>query len=148
MSIEDFIISVFCLIDDEFNKLHLPKLRSRGKSPELLDSEVITMEIIGESLGYDKDKTIWQYFRNHWKENMEEARPKRFLNWMKGTRRLVETVIGQLAERFHIETIRARDLWHQSSRFWRKLLAHTVCMKINIELGNEPLQFERLLMAG
>jgi len=42
-----------------------------------------------------------------------------------GTRRLIETVIGQLTERFHIEKVRARDTWHQCSRFWRKLLAHT-----------------------
>lgn len=58
---------------------------------------------------------------------MEDSRPKGFLGWMKGTRRLIETVIGQLSERFHIEKIRARDLWHEASRFWRKLLAHTVC---------------------
>jgi hypothetical protein len=50
-----------------------------------------------------------------------------------------------LTERFHIEKIRARDLWHQVSRFWRKLLAHTVCVRMNIERGNDPLQFERLI---
>ncbi|MGA8163715.1 MAG: IS982 family transposase, partial [Waddliaceae bacterium] len=61
------------------------------------------------------------------------------------TRRLIETVIGQLSERFHIEKVRARNLWHQASRFWRKLLAHTVCIKQNMELGNEPLQFEGLI---
>ena len=58
------------------------------------------------------------------RDNMKEERPKSFLNWMMRTRRLVETVIGQLTERFHIEKVRARDLWHQGSRFWRKLLAH------------------------
>jgi hypothetical protein len=66
MSIEEFIISVFCLIDDTFNQLKLPKLRSRGKQPELFDSEVITMETVGEFLGYDKDTEIWHYFRVHW----------------------------------------------------------------------------------
>ncbi|MGA8164600.1 MAG: IS982 family transposase, partial [Waddliaceae bacterium] len=59
--------------------------------------------------------------------------------------RFIETVIGQLSERFHIEKVRARNLWHQASRFWRKLLAHTVCIKLNMELGNEPLQFEGLI---
>ena len=296
MSTDDFIISAFCLIDDAFNKLQLPKLRSRGKVPELADSEVITMEIVGEFLGYDEDKKIWQYFKTHWshffpslpvrttfvrqaanlhaikrllqehlskplgaggdslhivdgmpmpickfarahfskifkgqaaygycatkkeryygfrghvvvnsigaitsaaftaaniderdvcpelvaslkglllgdkgfirpemqkmfadnglhlqtpvRKNMREKRARWFLRWMGGIRRLIETVIGQLAERFHIEKVRARDLWHQSSRFWRKLLVHTVCVKLNIQLGNEPLQFERLLMTG
>jgi hypothetical protein len=32
-------------------------------------------------------------------------------------RRLVETVIGQLTERFHIEKVRARDTWHLTNRF-------------------------------
>ena len=57
---------------------------------------------------------------------LKNDRPKEFLNWMTGARRLIETVIGQLAERFHIEKVRARDVWHEASRFWRKLLAHTV----------------------
>jgi hypothetical protein len=76
---------------------------------------------------------------------MKEERPIGFLRWMIGTWRLIETVIGQLTERFHIEKVRARDLWHQASHFWRKLLAHTICIKINLILGNEPLQFEKLI---
>src|SRR5262245_61555750 len=85
------------------------------------------------------------YLQTPLRENMKDNRPKEFLNWMKSTRRLIETVIGQLAARFHIEKIRARDLWHEASRFWRKLLAHTVCVKMNIECGNEPLQFDNLI---
>jgi hypothetical protein len=61
------------------------------------------------------------------------------------TRRLVETVIGQLSDRFKLEKVRAKDKWHQASRFWRKLLAHTVCVKLSIDVGNEPLQFEYLM---
>jgi len=85
------------------------------------------------------------YLETPIRENMKENRPVPFLRWMMSTRRLIETVIGQLSERFHIEKIRARDIWHQTSRFWRKILAHSVCMKINLILGNEPLQFERLI---
>ena len=66
------------------------------------------------------------YLQTSLRENMKDDRPKSFLRWLVGTRRLVETVIGQLTERFHIEKVWARDLWHQFSRFWRKLLAHTV----------------------
>lgn len=77
--------------------------------------------------------------------NMKEDRPHIFIKWMMSARRLIETVIGQLSERFHIEKVRARDLWHQASRFWRKLLAHTVCVKINLTQGNEPLQLENLV---
>lgn len=296
MSTEKFIITVFCIIDDELKQMlkGIP-LRHRGRRPQLSDSEVLTMEIVGEFLGKDYDKSIWEYFKEHWvhffpkipdrsnfvrqaanlhvvkrllqerlalvlhgygdslhmidglpmpackfarayfskifkgeaaygycatkkefyygfhghvvissigvitaatftaanvderdvcpelvekirglligdkglirpelqrmlskngvhlqtplRENMQEDRPKWYLKWMKSTRRLVETVIGQLAGRFHIETIHARDLWHEMSRFWRKILAHTVCIKINLDQGNPPLQFERLIVS-
>jgi hypothetical protein len=67
MPIEDFIITVFCLIDDELEKvIRGKKLRQRGPAPGLKDSEVLTMEIIGEFLGKDCDKTIWEYFKSHW----------------------------------------------------------------------------------
>jgi hypothetical protein len=79
------------------------------------------------------------------RDNMEDSRPKAFLSWIKSTRRLIETVIGQLVDRFNIEKVRARNLWHKSSRWWRKILAHTVCIKINRDMGNEPLQFESLI---
>jgi hypothetical protein len=296
MSTEDFIITVFCLIDDELKAvLNGRRLRQRGFEPAVTDSEVMTMEVVGEALGYDDDKSLWRYFKTHWRdlfpkiperttfvrqaanlhelkhllqtrvaaelggyadrlhiidglpmpvckyaraafsrifkenaaygycaskeetyygfhghvvissigvitaatfaaaniderdvcpelvekirglllgdkgfirpvlnqiladqelflqtplrENMKEKRPRSFLRWILGTRRLVETVIGQLTERFHIEKVRARDIWHQASRFWRKILAHTLCVKINLSLGNEPLQFEKLLAA-
>lgn len=293
MPIDDLIITVFCLVDDQFNRLlNGRKIRQRGFRPSLSDSEVITMEIIGEFSGYDTDKQIWLYFKQHWNHffpkipdrtnfarqtanlhavkqrlqemlaqsmgayqdqlhiidglpmpsckfarahfsrvfkgeasygycatkkekyygfrghivinsfgvvtaatfsaaniderdvcsglteqlqgllladkgfirpilneelgyrhlhlqtptrgNMKESRPKKFLNWMMSKRRLIETVIGQLSERFHIEKIKARDLWHLASRFWRKILAHTVCVQVSLLLGYGPLQFERL----
>lgn len=292
MPILDFIITVFCLVEDEYKKLSKP-IRKGGFCPALSDSEVMTMEIVGEFLGMDTDTGIWRYFKDHWlnlfpkmndrttfarqaanlhmikqllqenlakflgafsdslhvidglpmpvckfarayfsrifkgeaaygycatkkeryygfhghlvinsigvvtaatftaanvderdvcpelvekihgltlgdkgfirpdlkdelakqkvylqtplRANMQEDRPKPFMQWIMGTRRLIETVIGQLADRFHIEKIRARDLWHEASRFWRKLLAHTVCIKINLDMGYEPLQFEKLI---
>nr|MBS0019712.1 hypothetical protein [Gammaproteobacteria bacterium] len=42
------------------------KLRTRGFAPRLSDSEVITMEIVGELLGQEGDEAIWKYFRRHW----------------------------------------------------------------------------------
>jgi hypothetical protein len=67
MSIDDFIISVFCLVDDELEKIFKgKKLRQRGPAPGLKDSEVIAIEIVGEFLGMDCDKTIWEYFKRHW----------------------------------------------------------------------------------
>ena len=67
MSIEEFIITVFCIIDDELKKvLNGRKLRARGRYPQLTDSEVISMEVVGEFLGKDCDKSIWEYFKSHW----------------------------------------------------------------------------------
>jgi hypothetical protein len=67
MPLEDYITTVFCLIDDHLKELTKgKKIRSRGPRPSLTDSEVITMEVVGEFLGIDTDKGIWQYFRVHW----------------------------------------------------------------------------------
>ena len=64
MPIEDFIIKTYILVDDFLKTV--PPLRKRGPSPQLSDSEVITMEIVGEFLGRGSDKEIYDYFRTHW----------------------------------------------------------------------------------
>jgi hypothetical protein len=293
MSEELFIITVFCLVEDLLSELKHPPLRTRGFAPKLSDSEVITMEIVGEFLGQHEDKGIWYYFSTHWshlfpnipcrtsflrqatnlwqikqmiqellakrlgaydddihivdgfpipvcvitrarrsklfkgqaeyghcaskgqsyfgfhglisinfngiidgftltpanvderdalwdiaqhikglligdkgfirlilkqdlvsinidlqtplRKNMNDERPESFTKQLMGKRRLVETVIGQLADRFAIETTKARDVWHLTNRVTRKILAHTTAAFINIMLGNPPLQFARLV---
>ena len=116
-----------------------PELLKKIKGIVLGDKGLIRPEL------QDELQTAGVYLQTPVRDNMQEIRPNAFLWWMKSTRRLVETVIGQLADRFHIEKVYARDVWHQASRFWRKLLAHTVCVKICVECGNEPLQFERII---
>jgi hypothetical protein len=297
MLLENYIIEVFCLVDDMLKNLtKMKKLRQRGFKPRLLDSEMITMEIVAEFVGIDTDKGAWEYFRNHWldlfphlgsrsnyakhasnlwqikqelqqklainvggfsdnlhmadgfpmptahfkrarrskcfsgeaaygycaskdetyygfkgnllinsegvitaltvtpanidereslwdiltgikgmviadkglisedlqkklrteleinlqtplRDNMKDPRPKGFRKWLVSTRRLVETVIGQLADRFNIEKVRARKLWHMTNRVTRKVLAHTVAVFLNKKEGNRPLQFEHLISA-
>jgi hypothetical protein len=293
MPLEDFIIYVYCCVADIYPQVVDVPLRCRGFEPKLTDSEVIAMEIVGEFLGKDQDKGIWQYFRNHWhpwfphlgsranfakhcanlwavkqrilghlstklngysdsihlvdgfpmpvcritrapksecfkgeasygycaakdefyygfeghiiinlagvisgytfapaniderdvlqdmtqglrglligdkgfikpalkkelaaqgidlqtplRKNMIDTRPASFVQQLMSVRRLVETVIGQLADRFNIEKVLARDLWHLTNRFVRKLLAHTVAVILNGCLHREPLQFEGLV---
>jgi hypothetical protein len=60
-------------------------------------------------------------------------------------RKLIETVGSQLAGRFAIEQIRVRDLWHLQHRIIRKVLAHTLAVVLNLQLGRSPLDFDRLL---
>ena len=51
------ITEVYCFIDDMMKECW-KNIRKRGPGPKLSDAEVITMEIAGESLGMDCDKTI------------------------------------------------------------------------------------------
>ena len=64
MQLIDFIIKIFVIVDD-FCQKYFPtrRLRSRGPLPQLADSEVITMEIVGEFKGLKEDKSIYYYFR-------------------------------------------------------------------------------------
>ena len=67
MPIEEFIIAVFCCIDTLVRERTATRpFRQRGFAPHLSDSEVFTMEIVGEFVGLDTDKQIWRYFRQHW----------------------------------------------------------------------------------
>jgi len=294
MSREDFIITAFCHVDDFLRDLSRgQRRRQRGPEPSLADSEVITMEIVGEFLGFDKDEAIYEYFREHWsklfprlpdrstfvrqaanlmywkqrlqrrfaqelgafdddvhltdglpipvcgfsrahfsklfksfaayghcaskketyfgfhghlvvsmagvvtsfeltaanvderdvlpqtakdlfglmvgdkglirpqlkqdlafqgldletplRRNMQDHRDPKAVTRLMRVRRRIETVIGQLTERFHIEKVRARDLWHLCHRIGRKLLAHTVAMFLNVRLGRSPMEFDGLV---
>ena len=74
-------------------------------------------------------------------DHLERAE-RTFLN---KTRRLVETVIGQLTEQFNIEKVWARKIWTLSGRLSRKILAHSLGMLANTLLKNKPLQLEHVI---
>ena len=66
MDLETLIVAVFCLVDDFVRDLcHDRRLRQRGPTPVLADSEVLTAEIVGEFLGLDTDQGLHAYFRRH-----------------------------------------------------------------------------------
>jgi hypothetical protein len=58
----------------------------------------------------------------------------------------IDTVFSQLVERYSVKRVWARDLWHLASRLLRKVLNHTVAFLLNHLLGNQPLQFSKLLV--
>lgn len=295
MPVEEFIITIFCLIDDLYSELFPQPIRQRGFPPKLSDSEVIAMEIVAEWLGIHEDLAIWKYFQQHWlhffpsipdrsqfvrqganlwrvkqelhealvqklgadhadlhivdgfpievcvrtrvanskafkgeawfgycaskkkkfygfqghllidargipvalqltpanvderdaaydflekisgmligdkgyirpefkndchalgidlqtpvRKNMQDNRPKWFIKLILRIRRRIETVIGQLAKYFDIESCGCRDMWHLTSRVARKILAFTVGNYLNIQAGKEPMQFEGLIAA-
>lgn len=296
MPLEDFIICVYCLVDELMKNCIKKPLRQRGFKPKLSDAEVITIDTVGEFIGKNTDVGIWRYFSKHWylmfpklgsrstyvkqsanlwkvkqdiqsllskmlgaqadilhmadgfpmpichykrssssrifnsiatygycasksenyygfkgnvvissegiitgitfsaanvderdslyeivgnikglliadkgligeeyqkrfyeatsinlqtptRENMTDTRGKDTNQWIISTRRLVETVIGQLVCQFNIAKVNARDLWHLTNRVARKVLAHTLAIAINKLNGNSPLQFEKLGIA-
>lgn len=65
MDLETFIVAVFCLTDDFIHDSFPHKLRQRGPAPVLADSEVLTIEAVGEFFGLDTDQALHAYFRRH-----------------------------------------------------------------------------------
>ena len=74
MTLDVFIVEVFCLTDDllgdlkrQFREQGRP-LRSRGPDPTVDDSVVLACEFIGEFLQKNTDSAIFRYLRRHHKE--------------------------------------------------------------------------------
>lgn len=57
----------------------------------------------------------------------------------------IDTVFGQLVERYRIARVWARDPWHLASRLLRKVLSHTFALLLNHHADNPPLQLAGLL---
>lgn len=60
-------------------------------------------------------------------------------------RKLIETVGAHLCERFGVDEIRVRDLWHFQHRLGRKILAHNLLVTLNLQRGRPPLDFDALV---
>ena len=79
------------------------------------------------------------------RHNMTDPLPKAERTFLNKTRRLVETVIGQLTGQFNMNKVWARKMWTLSGRLSRKILAHGLGMLANILLKNKPLQLEHVI---
>ena len=75
------------------------------------------------------------------KNKEEEPWPR----WLTQKRRRIETVISQLVERYNAKKVWARDRWHLTSRFVRKVLSHTIAVHFCQQVGLSPLRFAELL---
>jgi hypothetical protein len=102
VDLSTFIITVFCLVDDWLKGE--PKLRQRGPKPELTDSEVLTIEIVGEFLGIDSEKDLFAYFRRHYGQ------------WLPTLREVNRTTF----------TRQAANLWIAKERLWQHLLRRKI----------------------
>ena len=60
-------------------------------------------------------------------------------------RRRIETVIGQLTERFNAKKVWARDRWHVYARWIRKMASHTMAVLLCQQESLPPLRFAELI---
>jgi hypothetical protein len=60
----------------------------------------------------------------------------------------LETVNGQLADRYRAKRTWARDLWHLTSRVTRKVLSHTAMVWLARRHGHHTLSFDNLELAA
>ncbi|MDP8974331.1 MAG: transposase [Actinomycetota bacterium] len=101
MDLSSFVVAVFCLINDRIAGLGRP--RARGPAPTLFDSEVLTIEVVGEFLGLDEDTELFGYFRRH------------YAHFFPNLRRVHGTTFSR----------QAANLWKVKERLWQDLLAET-----------------------
>jgi len=118
----------------------LPELAGNTKGDIIADKGLIRPSLTSEL------KASGVNLHTPFRSNMHDPRPRALISQMMNIRRNVETMIGQLVDRFKIQSIRAKDLWHLSAKVGRKILAHTICFAINKTINaNHPLQLERLV---
>lgn len=79
------------------------------------------------------------------RKNMKTRLPDSLYRVSKRWRKLVETVGSHLTERYNIANTRTHDLWHYQHRLIRKVLSHTICVFINLQLGRPPLGLDDLV---
>jgi len=113
VDLSTFIIGVFDITEDWFNERG--PVRERGPAPKLSDSEVVSMEIIGEFLGIDTEKGIYSYFKRHYPHYFPKMREVHRTTF----------------------TRQAANLWMIKERLWQHLLEHELVL--GGEEDQEPL---------
>ena len=101
--------------------------------------------------------------RNYWSPRLKEELAQKSLNlqaqfkkasserWPRRSamisryRYRIETVFGQLVDRYMTKRVWARDMWHLGNRLLRKTLSHTIAFMLNQAQGNPPLQISKLV---
>jgi hypothetical protein len=79
-------------------------------------------------------------------ERKARGEPACWSGWLTQKRRRVETVIGQLSERYRVKKVWARDGWHLWSRWLRTVLSHTIAVLFCQQQHLSPLDFDGLII--
>ncbi len=101
MECSTLMVAVCCLIDEWL--VAQPQLRQRGLRAALSDSEVLTIEVVGEYLGIDTDAELYRHFRRHYGD------------WFPALRLVHRTTF----------TRHSANLWRVKERLWQHLAAQT-----------------------
>lgn len=118
----------------------LPELVEGLKGLLIADKGLIRPELKGFLMG------LGLSLETPLRDNMKETRPSWLVKKIKSVRRKVETVIGQFVERFNIQKIRAKDLWHLTAKVGRKILAHIMAFFVNLNQNpDKPLQLQAII---
>ncbi len=81
------------------------------------------------------------------RRNMKDDKDQKIVRSVTSVRRLAETVIGQLTDRYKIQGMKARDLWHLTHRIIQKVTSHRIALFINHLVNPEnPLRLESLVV--
>jgi Transposase DDE domain len=105
VDLDSLIIAVFCLVDDTLRQAAPPRLRRRGPRPVLSDAEVLTVEVVGEHLGLDRDAELFCHFRRHYQ------------HFFPALGRVHRTTFAR----------QAANLWKVKEALWQRLLEPTGC---------------------
>jgi hypothetical protein len=104
MPLSDYIINVFCIIDDIYLELFGTKgVRKAGYAPYLGDSEIISMLMVGELLGMSDNKKIWLYFKSNFLNyfpSISHVKYKIFNNQATNLWNVLKLIHGRLFQRF------------------------------------------------
>jgi hypothetical protein len=92
---------------------------------------------------YEEGMTLLARFKR--KGKTEEQRGLMWPRWLSAKRQKIETIFSQLVARYQMKVVRARDTWHFSSRFVRKILSHTMAVVFCRREGISPTRFSELL---
>ena len=57
----------------------------------------------------------------------------------------IETVFGQLVDRYMTKRVWARDMWHLGNHLLRSALSHAMAFMLNKAQDNPPLQVSKLV---
>ncbi len=64
------------------------------------------------------------------RKNMPDARPKKTVKALMRIRKKVETALSVLTETFALTKIKAHDIWHYTSKLYRKILAYNFYIEL------------------